>query len=157
MKLHDHALFFTYFRMSPAKYEHQMATVAPGLQKCSEKRDPICLSERLSVTFRYLFTSQPLVVLYVMVCYQCLLVGCMPLLFIIVQTAVLFTRTRHATKLSDWLLKSCDVFSARKGQKKLNLIQLSSEQNRTENFPVHVTHTHAYELFCSVPARGKFL
>ena len=39
---------------------------------------------------------------------------------------------------------------------KLNLIQLSSEQNVTENVPVHVTHAHAHELFCSVPVRGKF-
>ena len=29
MKLHNHALFFTYFRMSPAKYEHLFAKVAP--------------------------------------------------------------------------------------------------------------------------------
>ena len=61
------------------------------------------------------------------------------------------TCTRHATKLSNWLLKLYDAFSARKGQKKLNLIQLSSEQNGTENLPVHVTHAHARELFCSVP------
>ena len=68
----------------------------------------------------------------------------------------MFTYTRHATKLSDWLLKSYDIFSIRKGQKKLNLIQLSSERNGTENFPVHMTHAHAHELFCSVPVRGKF-
>ena len=80
----------------------------------------------------------------------------MTLLFIIFQTAVLFTCTRHATKLSDWLLKSYDLVSGRKGQKKLNLIHLSSEQNGTENFPVHVTHAHAHELFRSVPIRGKF-
>ena len=85
MKLHDHALFFAHFSMSPAKYEHRLAKVAPRLQKCSEKRDPFHPSERLSVTFRYL-----LVVLYAMVCCQCLVVGCMPLLF---------TCTHPATKL----------------------------------------------------------
>ena len=63
----------------------------------------------------------------------------------------LATCIRHATELSNWLLKSYDLFSARKGQKKLNLIQLSSEQNGPENFPVKVTHAHAHELFCSVP------
>ena len=67
------------------------------------------------------------------------------------------TCTRHATKLSNWLLKSYDVFSARKRQKKVNLIQFSSEQNVTENFPVHVTRacSRAF-LFRSVPVRGKF-
>ena len=43
--------------MSPAKYEHLLAKVAPGLQKCSEKRDAICPSERLIVTLRHLFTG----------------------------------------------------------------------------------------------------
>ena len=46
MKLHDHALFFPYFRISPAKYEHLLAKVVLRLQTCSEKRDPICPSER---------------------------------------------------------------------------------------------------------------
>ena len=69
MKLHDHPLAFAYFRMSPAKYEHLLAKVAPWLQKCSEKRDPICPSKRLSVTLRYLFPGDvqktiALVVLY---------------------------------------------------------------------------------------------
>ena len=57
MMLQDHALFFAYFRMSPTKYEQLLAIVAPRIQKCSEKRDPICPSERLSVTLRYLFTG----------------------------------------------------------------------------------------------------
>ena len=38
----------------------------------------------------------------------------------------------------------------------MDLIQLSSEQKGTENFPVHVAHAHAHELFCSIPVRGKF-
>ena len=38
------------------------------------------------------------------------------------------------------------------------MVQLTSEHNRIENFPVHVTHAHAHELFCvhSVPDRGIF-
>ena len=81
-----------------------------------------------------------------------LVVGCMPLLLIIFQIAVLFTYTRHATKLSYWLLKSYDVFPHGR-QKKLKLIQLSSEQNGTENFPVHVT-TRMLTSF-SAPFRSR--
>ena len=99
MKLHDNPLFFTYFCMSPAKYEHLLAKVAPGLQKCSEKRDPICPSERLSVTLRYLFTgdAQKNNRVSSFVCYQRLVVGCMPLLFIIFHTVVLHA---HVTQQS---------------------------------------------------------
>ena len=50
MMLQDHALFFAYFRMSPTKYEQIIAIVAPRIQKCSEKREPICPSERVSDT-----------------------------------------------------------------------------------------------------------
>ena len=98
MKLDDHPLFFTYFRMSPAKYEHLFAKVAPRLQKCSEKRDPICPSERLSVTLGYLFTGDAQKTSRCSsACYQCLVVGCMPLLFIIFQTVVLHA---HVTQQS---------------------------------------------------------
>ena len=98
MKLHDHPLVFTVFRMSPAKYEHLLAKVAPGLQKCSEKRDPICPSERLSVTLGYLFTGDTQKNrVSSSVCYQCLVVGCMPLLFIIFQTVELHA---HVTQQS---------------------------------------------------------
>ena len=65
--------------------------------------------------------------------------------------AVLLTCAWHESQLSDWLLKSYDIFSLRKGQEKLNLIQLSSEQNGIEIFPVHAAHAHAQEIFCSVP------
>ena len=85
MKLHNQALFFTYFRMSPAKYEHILAKVAPSLQKCSKKRDPICPSERLSVTFRYLFGDDIQTTIAASFCISpsSIVVGCMPLLFII--------------------------------------------------------------------------
>ena len=90
MKLHDHPLLFTHFCMSPAKYEHLLAKVAPGLQKCSEKRDPMCPSERLSITLRNLSRVMPKnYCVSSSVCYQCLVVGCMPLLFIIFQTVLL--------------------------------------------------------------------
>ena len=32
MKLHDHALFFVYFRLSPIKYEQALTIVAPRIQ-----------------------------------------------------------------------------------------------------------------------------
>ena len=57
MMLYDHELFFKYFRMSPTKYEDLLRKVAPRIEKCSDKREPIGPSERLSVTLRYLFTG----------------------------------------------------------------------------------------------------
>ena len=56
MKLHDHTLFFQYFRMSPTQYEDllkQISTVV--IQKQSEKREPIGPSERPAL--RYIFTG----------------------------------------------------------------------------------------------------
>ena len=44
MMLQDH--FFAYFRMGPTKYEQIVAIVAHRIEKCSEKREPICPSER---------------------------------------------------------------------------------------------------------------
>ena len=57
MKLHDHTLFFQYFRMSPTQYEDLLKQIAPVIQKQSEKREPIGPSERLSVALRYIFTG----------------------------------------------------------------------------------------------------
>ena len=57
MMLQDHALFFAYFHMSSTKYDQILAIMTPRLQKCSEKRESICPSERLSVALRYLFTG----------------------------------------------------------------------------------------------------
>ena len=57
MRLHDHTLFFQYFRMSPTQYEDLLKQIAPVIQKQSEKREPIGPSERLSVVLRYTFTG----------------------------------------------------------------------------------------------------
>ena len=80
---------------------------------------------------------------------ESLVAKCSPCPSALSSHAVLFTCIRHATKLSDWLPKSYDVFYPHKRQKKLNFIQLSSEQNGTDNFPVHMTLAHAYAF--SVP------
>ena len=57
MVLCDNFLFFKYFRMSPTQYEELLQEIAPRIQKCSEKREPIGPSERFSVTLGYLFTG----------------------------------------------------------------------------------------------------
>jgi len=129
MKFHDHALFFAYFRMSPTKYEQVLTIVAPRIQEYKELPYAIFLRMMHKEQLQKIFT----------------------LSIILSSHAALFTSTRHATKPPDWLLKLYDAFSARKGQKKLSLIQLSSEQNGTENFPVHVNLEQAHERFCSVP------
>lgn len=56
MKLHDHALFFQYFRMNPTQYDHLLHQVGPYIQKSFKKRESIGPSERLSVTLRYIFS-----------------------------------------------------------------------------------------------------
>ena len=56
MKLHDHTLFFQYFRMSPTQYEDLLKQIAPVIQKQSEKREPIGPSERPAL--RYIFTGE---------------------------------------------------------------------------------------------------
>ena len=41
MKLSDHESFFKYFRMSPCLFEKLLCLVAPLIQKCDQKREPI--------------------------------------------------------------------------------------------------------------------
>ena len=67
----------------------------------------------------------------------------------------------HEIKKSHWLINIFPMFSARNDQKKLNLVQLSPERNRTENFPITWCKHYKYAcsetfLFRSVPVRGKF-
>ena len=57
LKLFDHELFFTYFRMTPAKFEELLSWVASLITKSSIRREPICPSERLCATLRYLVTG----------------------------------------------------------------------------------------------------
>ena len=57
MLLHDHELFFRYFRMSPTRYEHLLEQMGHAITKSSVKREPIGHSERVSVTLRYVFTG----------------------------------------------------------------------------------------------------
>ena len=63
MRLHDHELFFRYFRMSPTRYEHLLEQIGHAITKSSIKREPIGPSERLSVTLRYVFTGDSQVTL----------------------------------------------------------------------------------------------
>ena len=49
MLLHDHELFFQYFRMSPTRYEHLLEQMGHEITKSSVRREPIGHSERLSV------------------------------------------------------------------------------------------------------------
>ena len=55
MLLHDHELFFRYFRMSPTRYEHLLEQIGHAITKSSVKREAIGHSERL--TLRYVFTQ----------------------------------------------------------------------------------------------------
>ena len=57
MLLHDHELFFRYFRMSPTRYEHLLEQMGHEITKSSVKTEPIGRSERFSVTLRYVFTG----------------------------------------------------------------------------------------------------
>ena len=49
MLLHDHELFFRYFRTSPTRYEHLLEQMGHEITKSSVRREPIGHSERLSV------------------------------------------------------------------------------------------------------------
>ena len=51
MRLHDHELFFRYFRMSPTRYEHLLEQIGHVITKSSIKREPIGPSERLKLVF----------------------------------------------------------------------------------------------------------
>lgn len=55
--LADHEYFFTYFRMTPQKYEELLTLIAPHITKSSKRREAIEPSERLSATLRYLATG----------------------------------------------------------------------------------------------------
>ena len=57
LRLHDHELFFRYFRMSPTQFEHLVQLVAPSLIKDESRRESIRPPERLAVTLRYLCTG----------------------------------------------------------------------------------------------------
>ena len=60
IELHDHEYFFTFFRMTPMKYEHLLRRIAPAITMCSIRREAIGPRERLIVTLKYIFagTSQ---------------------------------------------------------------------------------------------------
>ena len=57
MRLFDREYYFKYLRFSVSQFEELLQLVAPKIAKCSEKREPISPSERLSVTLRYLVTG----------------------------------------------------------------------------------------------------
>ena len=57
LRLFDSEYFFKYYRMSNVQYEEVLRWVAPRITKCTQKREPIGPSERLSVTLRYLTTG----------------------------------------------------------------------------------------------------
>ena len=55
MRLHDHEMFFRYFRMFPKTYESLPKLIGPDIKKVSTKmREPIGPDQRLAVTLRYL-------------------------------------------------------------------------------------------------------
>ena len=53
----NHEMFFSQFRMNPAKFEKLLPYVAPLIMKASEKKEPIGPSERLCLTLSYLVTG----------------------------------------------------------------------------------------------------
>lgn len=58
MRLHDHEMFFRYFRMFPKTYESLLKLIGPDIKKFSTKmREPIGPDQRLAVTLRYLTTG----------------------------------------------------------------------------------------------------
>ncbi|CAB4002020.1 Hypothetical predicted protein, partial [Paramuricea clavata] len=57
LRLYNEEYFFRYFRMSVVQYEELLSTVAPIIQKSSQKRECIGPNERLCVTMRYLTTG----------------------------------------------------------------------------------------------------
>ena len=79
----------------------------------------------------------------------------MPLLFVIFQTGLLIASSHavclhtHVTQQS--YLTGCSNHMISFPYGKTEKVELDSTFLGTENFPFHVIHAHAHELFCSVP------